>query len=503
MKDDPAPAQQASVAGAPATGSGGTMNVAAGTGGNTPGSNAMGTGGGAPAAVGTGGSSSGAAGMSAGTGGQTGTGEGSGGMTAPPTASSDWAFIGYDIGSSYYNSNETVLTKDNAANLAEIWTKDLGGAVMGAPLQIGDKIYATGPGAIKAYDAATGNELWSTAAGSTGSLGYADRKLYLHLNSGNVAAFDAESGSMLWSTNPEPQGNDGSSSPIVIGNTVLIGGASGAVELSTGQFRGFLSALDTSGAVLWTTYTVPENAKGASIWSSPAADMAAGRAYAGTGNNYGAPATDTSDSFIAFDLKSGMIVWKAQKVQNDTFGLAGGGPDSDFGANPVLYETMVGGKMTQLIAAGNKGGEAHAVRRDDGSMLWDRKLGPGAADGSSGVFVNSAWSGKNILMACNENGAATLYGLDGATGDIAWMRALPGPVWGRMSAIKGVGFVGTGAALEVFDTDTGALIKSFPSKGGTVAGTITISQGRVAFGEGFQWSSGIGGSTLTVLAVKQ
>ena len=33
------------------------------------------------------------------------------------------------------------------------------------------------------------------------------------------------------------------------------------------------------------------------------------------------------------------------------------------------------------------------------------------------------------------------------------------------------------------------MIKSFPSKGGTVAGTITISNGRVAWGKGFQWSS--------------
>jgi hypothetical protein len=155
-----------------------------------------------------------------------------------------------------------------------------------------------------------------------------------------------------------------------------------------------------------------------------------------------------------------------------------------------------------MIAAGNKGGDAFGVRRDDGKQIWTRDFGPGMADGSLGVFVNSAWSGKNMLFACNTASGATLYGVDGATGDIAWMRTLPGPVWGRMSASPGLGFVGTGAAMEVFDTDTGALIKSFPSKGGTVASTVTVSNGRVAFGEGFQWSSGVNGSTLTVLAVK-
>jgi hypothetical protein len=55
--------------------------------------------------------------------------------------------------------------------------------------------------------------------------------------------------------------------------------------------------------------------------------------------------------------------------------------------------------------------------------------------------------------------------------------------------------------MEAFDVDTGALIKSFPSKGGTLAGGITVAHGRVAFGEGLSWSSGIAGSTLTVLAL--
>lgn len=83
------------------------------------------------------------------------------------------------------------------------------------------------------------------------------------------------------------------------------------------------------------------------------------------------------------------------------------------------------------------------------------------------------------------------------------MRALKGRVWGRMAFANGVGVVGTGEAVEIFDVATGAVIKSFQSKGGTVASTITISRGRVAFGEGFSWSSGNrAGSTLTVLGIK-
>jgi outer membrane protein assembly factor BamB len=118
-----------------------------------------------------------------------------------------------------------------------------------------------------------------------------------------------------------------------------------------------------------------------------------------------------------------------------------------------------------------------------------------------GVFTNSTWTGKNMLFACNESGPSTLFALDGATGDIVWMRKLDSLVWGRISVANGVGFVGNGDELEAFDVDTGKLIKSFPSKGGTVAGTVTIANGRVAFGEGLTWSSGVAGKTLTVLAL--
>jgi outer membrane protein assembly factor BamB len=302
---------------------------------------------------------------------------------------------------------------------------------------------------------------------------------------------------------PDTQRADGSSSPLVAGDVVLVGGSNRGIELAGGTIRGYLSALDRmTGAIRWTTYTVPTGAQGASIWSSPSADVAQNRAYGSTGNNFGMPATDTSDAFIAFDLGTGEIVWKNQREADDTFrGFGSGEPDFDFGANPVLYETMVDGVLTQLVAAGAKSGAAHAVRRDDGTLVWTRSLCMGRADGSSGIFVNSSWSGKYILVACNEGGPATLYGLDGATGDIGWMRTLPAQVWGRISVANGVGFVGTGTNLEVFDVDTGGSLKTIPSKGGTVAGTISISNGRVAFGEGLSWQSGVRGSTLTVLAV--
>ena len=461
---------------------------------------------GAPAAGvgGTGLTPSGGAGDVAATAGTTGAaaGAGAGAVSVVTPSTADWTMMGYDLASTYWNRAETVLTKDNVGSLTEIWSADLIGNVYGAPLQIGDKIYASGPSMVRAYEAATGTELWRASVGSTASMAYGEGTLYVNDNSGKINAINAADGELLWTKAPDTQTADGSSSPIIAGDLVLIGGSNGGLELTGGTFRGYLSALDRmTGAITWTMYTVPSGARGASIWSTASADLAAGRAYGSTGNNYGAPATDTSDAIIAFDLASGEMIWKNQRTEGDTFGGLGGGPDHDFGANPVLYETMVGGVMTQLVSSGAKSGAAHAVRRDDGTLVWTRSLGGGASDGSRGIFVNATWTGKLMLFACNEVGGATLYGLDGATGDIVWMRALPGQVWGRISVANGVGFVGTGTTLEAFDVDTGVMIKSFPSKGGTVAGTISIANGRVAFGEGLSWSTGRRGSMLTVLAL--
>jgi outer membrane protein assembly factor BamB len=422
-----------------------------------------------------------------------------GAPTTPP-GGSEWRMIGYDLASTYNNTAEKKLTKENAAQLKEIYTVDMGSNVYGAPLQIGDRIYLSGT-TVRAIDAASGKEIWKVMTPSTSSLSYDNGILYLNDDDGKINAIDAMDGKVLWTMPADKQKSDGSSSAVVAGDVILIGGSNGGAELGGGQFRGYMSALDKrTGAIVWTTYTVPEGARGASIWSSPSADLAAGIAYGATGNNYGNPATDTSDAFIAFDLKTGAIKWKNQRVMNDTFG-GGLGPDADFGANPVLYETMVGGTLTKVIAAGNKGGQAHAIKRDDGSVLWQRNLCGGAADGSQGVFVNSTWTGKHLIVACNQGGPSTLYGLDGATGDIAWMRRLGGQVWGRISVANGVGFVGTGTNLEVIDVDTGMMIKTFPSKGGTVAGTISIANGRVAFGEGMTWSSARAGKIVTVLAL--
>lgn len=420
--------------------------------------------------------------------------------TAAPT--SDWRLIGYDEGSTYYNRAETTLDRDTVGKLQVAWRADIGGALYGAPLQVADKIFVAGLYDVRAFDAATGGEIWSLKEKSISTPAYVDGTLYLNTSTSTVIAIDASTGGVKWRSSADDQKVDGYSSVVAAGDRLFVGGSNGGVELGGGHFLGFMAALDRgSGKSLWASYTVSDPASGAGIFSSPSIDLAAGRVFGTTANNFDVPATDTSDAFIAFDIESGKIIWKHQAVANDTFPGNPSSPDFNFGANPVLYEADVEGARTELVVAGEKSGAIHALRRADGTLLWSRKLGPGLGDGTLGIMNNTTWSGKHVLVACNEQGPSTLYALAPATGDIAWQRKLKGSVWGRISVANGVGFVGNGEVLEAFDIDSGALIASFPSAGGTLAGVITIANGRVAFGEGLEWGTAKVGKTLTVLSV--
>lgn len=439
--------------------------------------------------------------------------EGAGGpdtITGSPAAGSGieadaWQLMAYDLASTYHNPAESTITRENAANLEILWRKGMGGNVYGAPLQVGDAIYASSPEVIQAFAASTGEQLWrNTRDGTQGSMAYSDGMLYMHEPSSEVVALQAETGEEAWRATAGPTMGDGLSSPIITGDTLLIGGSGGAQEIGVGGFRGWLAAHDkNTGAMLWSTHTVPENAQGAAIWSTVAVDAAAGLVYAGTGNNHGPPATDTSDAVIAFDLGSGEIKWKNQRTADDTWALLRDPtpPDADFGANPVLYSAMLDGQLTEMIAASQKSGDAHGLRRADGEVVWTRSLCPGSADGSRGVFVNTSWVGSGLVVACNTTPRSTLYGLDAATGEIQWETPLDGLVYGRISSIPGVGFVGAGTELVIFDTANGEILKKIPAVRGTVTGTITIAKGRVAYGEGMSWGSAIPGETLTVLAL--
>src|SRR5262249_8669659 len=225
----------------------------------------------------------------------------------------------------------------------------------------------------------------------------------------NVYAVDAENGKLLWKTKIDsferavitgaPSLYDGN---LYVGVASREGSQAPDPRYPCCRFRGSVSALDAStGKTLWKTYMIPEEARqtgtnpsgtpvwgpsGSPVWNAPTIDAKRGLLYFGTGNNYTNPATNTSDSIVAAELKTGKIHWVQQTVAKDAWNVAWlrpdsnptgcpdkEAPDADFSSSPALA-TLRDGR--QILIAGNKGGVVFALDPDnDGRILWKLSIG--------------------------------------------------------------------------------------------------------------------------------
>jgi polyvinyl alcohol dehydrogenase (cytochrome) len=182
--------------------------------------------------------------------------------------------------------------------------------------------------------------------------------------------------------------------------------------------HGGIAALDaTTGAAVWRFDTTPHAVKttvnrdgvqmwgpsGAVVWNAPTIDAKRGAIYFGTGQNSSSPATGTSDSIIALDLKTGAQRWLFQALADDAWNaacLSGGascpkenGPDFDFGASVILVERAQG----DLLLAGQKSGEVFALDPDrNGAVVWRRRVGSGSSNG--GVHHGMATDGRRVYV---------------------------------------------------------------------------------------------------------
>lgn len=270
----------------------------------------------------------------------------------------------------------------------------------------------------------------------------------------NVYALDARTGALLWKKNLEPRLLSHITAAPVFYEGRLYVGLAGSEELVSSDphypcctYRGSLSALDANtGAIIWKTYTIPDEPKptkknslgtqlwapaGASIWAAPTIDTKLGRIYVGTGNAFTEPAAKTSDSIMAFDLASGKVLWSYQAVPTDAspgdcFGNGPKGdecpekvgPDWDFGDSPILQGLPDG---RRVLVAAHKGGEVVALDPDhDGALLWTADLSAGR-DTTSPVQIQIMWGGaadsQNVYYALQSGGVAAVRLLDG---HLAW-----------------------------------------------------------------------------------
>lgn len=243
-------------------------------------------------------------------------------------------------------------------------------------------------------------------------------------------ALQAETGKLLWKVHIEAHDSTRlTGAPAVYNGTVYVPVASweetraSDPEYPCCTFRGSVVALRIrDGARLWKTYmTAPatetgKNARGivqlgpsgVGIWSAPTVDAKRNMLYVATGDNYSAPATDTSDAVIALNLTTGRIEWSKQMTAGDAYNAscrgdrvncpAESGPDFDFASSAILVSAPDG---RDVLLAGQKSGMVYALDpAKKGEIVWQTRVGQGGTNG--GVQWGMATDGQRVYASVSD-----------------------------------------------------------------------------------------------------
>lgn len=143
--------------------------------------------------------------------------------------------------------------------------------------------------------------------------------------------------------------------------------------------------------------------------NTPAVDHETGLLYVTTGNNFSIPEGvcryptqkdckpaspgNDIDSIVALNLKSGKIVWATPTLPADmsTNFDHKDGPDYDFGSDPNLFSTTIGGHRRTLVGAGQKSGFYWALDAATGAIKWSFESGGAVVSGAAIVDGSVYW----------------------------------------------------------------------------------------------------------------
>ena len=378
-----------------------------------------------------------------------------------PSASPSWNGWGNDLGNTRFQpARAAELSSDQVPRLKLKWAFGFpGGAeTYGQPAIVDGRVFLGDDNSfVYSLDAATGCVHWSfrtdaqvrtaIVIGPVRGRGHAKYAAYFGDKKANIYAVDARTGDLLWKVNVEPRLLAHITGATVLYRGLLYVGVAGSEEIVSGDphypcctYRGSLSALDAqTGKIIWKVYTIPEEPKptkknslgtqlwapaGASIWTAPTIDTKLHAIYVGTGNAFTEPAAKNSDAIVAYDLKTGKMLWSYQAIENDASpaGCGGNGPkgeqcpenvgpDWDFANSPIL-QTLPNGK--RILVAAHKGGGVVAVDPDrKGALVWTADL----SEGKGGNAIQIMWGGaadiENVYYPLKSGGVAAVRLTDG------------------------------------------------------------------------------------------
>ena len=324
-------------------------------------------------------------------------------------------------GRNYEEQRFSPLDKINTENVGELglaWSADMDTArgQESTPLVIDGVMYfTTAWSKVKAYNAATGEEIWTydpEVPGETGVKACCDvvnrglaawgDALFLGTLDGRLVKLDRETGKVEWEkvTVDQSKSYTITGAPRVIHGKVLIG--SGGAEFGV---RGYFAAYDAdSGEELWRFYTVPggdEDANspeylrkaaetwsgdvlgsesgiggGGTVWDAMAYDPELDLLYVGVGNGspwnraYRSPGEDGTgegdnlylSSIVAVRPETGEYVWHYQTTPGETW-------DYTATQHIMLADLEIEGKPRKVLMQAPKNGFFYVLDRETGEFI--------------------------------------------------------------------------------------------------------------------------------------
>jgi polyvinyl alcohol dehydrogenase (cytochrome) len=425
--------------------------------------------------------------------------------TTVPLRPPEWTSYGHDLANTRTNLSETAINASSVASLKVNWQDaETDGVVTTPTVSNGVVYFGDYVGNEWAVELATGKVVWEAKLGGgsvVGSPTIVGSAIYAGVGK-TLYELNRATGTVIWKANTNPSVfSQIETSPVVVGNLVLE--ATSQFEEIVGKppmtFRGNIGAWNAhTGKPVWNFITTPNNATsgaGEGIWSTPAIDTTLGLLYVGVGQNIAEPPGPLEDSLLAINYRTGKLKWAAQFTRNDVFGTGHfTGRDADVGASPNLWTTN--GEV--VVGVGQKNGIYHALDAATGKSLWNTSLTPGSPFG--GVLGSAAYVNGEIVASSNIGNPKTnnvtkkskVFALNPATGKVIWSVTFRGDIYGPVSAVNGVAFVGTTASKYFgLDTTTGKTLWTFATPG-MVGGGASIIDGNLLWGYGFVLFAGAG-----------
>jgi polyvinyl alcohol dehydrogenase (cytochrome) len=480
----------------------------------------------------------------------------------------------------YQDTKAAGLAVADVPRLKLKWAFNLGAVTMvrGQPAVAGNRVFTTTlAGDVYAIDSSNGCIHWAfkATAGIRSGVAVGDANgvpaIFFGDRSAVMYALNAESGELLWKTRPLNHLLASSTATPQFYKGAIYQGFSSIEEslvvdpnAACCSFRGSVVALEAAtGRTIWQSFTIGEPARplatgklgpsGAAIWSTPTIDEQRDALYVATGDNYSDPVTESSDAVIAFDLKTGKMLWSRQFTQGDAYNSACSsrtrancpgedGPDFDFGQPPILV--ALGGEKRALVI-GQKSGIVHAIDPDEeGKILWQTRVGAGGLLGGSQwgsaadeqriyvaisdvdlLTVADAAAPGGHRIALNPKKGGGLHAIDLKSGRIVWSakpatcpptRAICSPAQSAaVTAIPGAVFSGAlDGHMRAYSSTEGSLIWDFdtarefatvngkPARGGSIDATgAAVAGGILLVTSGYDQFGGMPGNVMLAFSV--